>query len=273
MKLGTLVATGRTSDVYEFGREAVVKIPRPHVPLLWAEIEAELTGIIHGFGLPAPAVLDVVRIEGRPCVVLERVGGTVMWERMLSHRGDVVGLVDELVALQRRIHSAGLPAGIPDLVGRLRSKVADSSELPAADRNEAHMLIDSLPAGAAILHGDLHPGNVLLGPDGPVAIDWFDVSIGHAVADVVRTSLLIRPGLVTADHLHLPGADQALLEVMHRRYIAQWSELLGSNDVLPRWEAVIAAARISERAQADAQPLVSLWNERSNPARSSMLLV
>lgn len=274
MKLGTLVAAGRTSDVYEFGSDAVVKVPRPEVPPFWAEVEAELTVAVHDFGVPAPGVLDVVTIDGRACVVFERIRGALLWERMLEQPGRAEALVGELVAIQRLIHAAGLPERMPDLVGRLRLKLASCDALSDSHRDEAQSLVGILPSGAAILHGDLHPGNVLLSPDGPVAIDWFDASIGHPLADVVRTSLLIRPGFAPADQQHLPGADQSLLEKIHKAYIEQWSELFGSaRNELRRWEAVIGAARISERAHEDVAPLVALWDHRSDREPGPLLRV
>ena len=274
MKPGTLVAAGRTSDVYEFGPQAVVKVPRPEVPQVWAEIEADLTDAVHAFGLPAPAVLEVVTIEGRSCVVLERIHGVTMWNRMLEQPAEAASLTAELVAVQRSIHAAGLPDRIPDLVGRLSLKLAECDELPEAERTEAQELAELLPRGAALLHGDLHPGNVLLGPDGPVAIDWFDASIGHPLADVVRTSLLIRPGFPPADQRHLPGAEQPMLRAIHRAYVEHWGDLLSSTaDDLRRWEAVVAAARVSERAHHDVAPLLSIWRDRSKPQPAALLEV
>ncbi len=265
MEFGALVAVGRTSDVYEYGSDTVIKVPRRGVPSLWAEIEAELTIIVHEFGLPAPAVMDVVEVNGNSCGVYQRIRGERMWERMVEQPSQAEALVGELVTIQRLIHSAGLPEGIPDLLARLTSKLAGCEELSQTDRDEAQTLAATLPGGAAILHGDLHPGNVLLGADGPIAIDWFDASIGHPLADVVRTSLLIRPGFAPADQMHLPGANQHLLQTIHQYYIEQWSDLLGSARAdLRRWEAAIGAARLSEGAHQDPIALLSLWNRRSD---------
>ena len=43
-----------------------------------------------------------------------------------------------------------------------------------------HVLVEQ---PAAVCHGDLHPGNVLAGPDGPVLIDWDLLCIGPAAWD------------------------------------------------------------------------------------------
>ncbi len=269
---GSLVAAGRTSDVFEFGRDAVVKVPRPDTPAHWAEVEADLTAAINTFGLPAPAVLDVVTISGRSCVVFERIDGPSMWERMLDHPSDVPVLIDELVTVQKMIHAAGLPSGLPDLTTRLAGKVAGCAQISDAHRREAGRIVAELPSGAAILHGDLHPGNVLMSRTGPMVIDWFDASIGHPLADVVRSSLLMRPGFDLEDRQHLRGANTEMFELMHRSYLRSWQEQLSvASGELRRWEAVMAVARIAEGADTAIAPLLALWEHRSDAERSSLL--
>ena len=44
--------------------------------------------------------------------------------------------------------------------------------------------------GARLVHFDLHPDNVLLGPDGPVLIDWTNAHAGDPDADVALTWLI-----------------------------------------------------------------------------------
>ena len=64
LRPGDLIAAGRTSDVYEFGAGAVVKVPRPDVPDHWALLEASLTAAIGALDVPAPSVIDVTMIDG-----------------------------------------------------------------------------------------------------------------------------------------------------------------------------------------------------------------
>ena len=50
-----------------------------------------------------------------------------MWEHLVADPTAVDRLVDELVAVQRAIHSAGTPPGIPNLIARTASKRARQS--------------------------------------------------------------------------------------------------------------------------------------------------
>lgn len=270
--LGGQVAVGRTSEVFAYGNDSVVKVPRPTVPDHWANDEAQFTRAALACGVPAPEVRDVIEVDGRSAIVFERIDGPSMWQCMLDQPQNVDALSRELAAVHRTIQLAGIADGLPDLVARLCTKIMQVDALSDAERDEACALTRSLPRGAALLHGDLHPGNVLMGPDGPTVIDWFDATIGHPVADVARTSLLIRTGGHDAgddmgvEH-HLPGATPDLLDRVRTRYLGEFRQLLDqTTDTLPTWDAVIAVSRIAEGTDDDEAELLAQWHGR--PATS-----
>ncbi len=266
IRIGQLVASGRTSEVFAYGGDSVVKVPRPHVPAHWARLEARFTAAVRRIGAPTPEVRDVVQVDGRDSIVFERIVGQSMWDRLLARPDELGSLVGELVSVQRRIHRLGLPEELPDLVGRMRSKIGNARLLTDDDRRQACALLDGLPRGAAVLHGDLHPGNVLLSRTGPIVIDWFDVAIGHPMADVVRSSILIRPANGRAEFVHLAGATGDLLTTLYHAYRRQFSDLLeGDGDTQATWLAVVAASRLSEGAEADTSGLLELLRERTSP--------
>ena len=256
--LGPLIANGRTSDVYRFGADSAAKVLSPATPPHWAEVEAAFTTAVRGLGILAPEVRDVTVIDGRAAVIFERVDGPSMWQRMLDQPTDVSTLVRQLVMIQRSIHEAGVPDGVPSLVDRLRLKCSASNELDADERASVAELLDQQPVGGALLHGDLHPRNVLLGRDGPVVIDWFDATVGHPTADIARTLLLLSGG--ATDLRHLPGATPDLIASIQTEFAAS---VRGS--VSPRslhtWHRLRAAGRLAERTDLDVSGLLAIWRD------------
>lgn len=84
-------------------------------------------------------------------------------------------------------------------------------------RTEAAILASLLDAihavpldGEALLHLDLHPENVLCGPDGPVVIDWTNARAGEPSMDVALTWVI----LVTSG-----GAPGRVLGALFRRRV------------------------------------------------------
>ncbi len=272
MRVGELLANGRTSEVYAFGNDSVVKVPRPGVPAEWAGLEARFTEAVRRIGAPAPIVLEMVEIEGRESIVFERIEGISMWQRMIDAPGDAPSLSAEFAAIHREIQRLGVPEEVPDLVSRICSKINSVTQLSAAERREACNLVSGLPRGAALLHGDFHPGNVLLGQSGPVVIDWFDAAVGHPVADVVRTSILMRQHSGGAEILHLPGASTELLMSILRAYIHGFDNVLqNGRQSLGDWEAVIAASRLAEGVHTDELGLLELWSGRAAGASAAIV--
>jgi len=272
-ELSELVGQGRTSRVYAYGRDSVVKVVDHGVPDAWPELEAELTRSVWAMGVPAPQVRDVVSIQGRPSVVFEWVAGPSMWQQMVAEPDRAPDLARDLAAIQKTLLQIGIPPGIPDLVDRLLRKIELATVLPENERAEAAALTAALPRGAALLHGDLHPGNILMGPQGPVVIDWFDATIGHPVADLVRSSLLMQPG-TSAPPRHLPGATKRVLQLVQQAYLREFhEELQVAESDLARWRGVVAAGRLAEHAETDATALLDLWAARSDDQEAKLALL
>lgn len=259
--LGSLIAVGRTSEVYRYGNDAVAKVLGPHVPDHWAAVEASLTEAVRSIGVPAPGVLDVTAIDGRPTIVFELVDGPTMWQLMVDDPAEVPSLVRQFAEIQRSIHGAGLPEMLPSGVDRMCAKINAVDMVSDVDRAVAIDIVRQLPRGAALLHGDLHPGNILVGPDGLMVIDWFDASIGHPAADVVRSSLLVSPTTLT-DRRHLPGATDAQLAALSDAYFDEIGDVFDdAADHVEGWHAVTALSRIAEGTDDDIASLVSRWTE------------
>ncbi len=261
-QLGEQIGVGRTSDVFAWGSDSVVKVPYPNLPADWTVFEAEIARSIHAAGLPVPEVRDVIEIEGRTAAVFERIEGPSMWQRILEKPGDAEALARELVEIQRSLLAAGIPPGVPDFVDRLVRRIAIADPLPATEREAAIDVARGLPRGAALLHGDLHPGNVLMSPHGPIVIDWFDAAIGHPIADIVRSSILMRAGSGYSPD-HLPGATPELLDRLHASYVGHFAEDLAEAALdLPTWQGAVAAGRLAEGAEVDERWLIKLWHAR-----------
>ena len=213
-------------------------------------------------GIAAPEVREVIEVDGKPAIIFERIGGGSLWDLLRSGAADPTTIGRMLAEVHRSVQEAGLPDNVPPMIERLCQKLRTAGQLTKDEQEEGCELIAALPRGAALLHGDMHPGNVLMGREGPVVIDWFDASLGHPLADVVRSSILLRP-FGAAEPPHLPGATPDVLCTLHDSYLGHHRPLLeaGLSD-LPIWESTMAAARLAERAQRNDATLLELWAAR-----------
>jgi aminoglycoside phosphotransferase (APT) family kinase protein len=98
-------------------------------------------------------------------------------------------------------HRNGTPAS--------RSRGLDRANRLVRSWSTDHRMVDALAVlPSALVHGDVHAGNVLISPDSAVLIDWGNARIGPAMLDVANCAP--------------PGSAN------HDAYLRAWAESTGA---------------------------------------------
>lgn len=227
-------------------------------------MEAETLARVHAAGVPVPKTDGVVDFDGRRGIVMERIDGIAMWERIKRAPSTVANLMEMLVDLQLQTQQTTV-SGLAPMDRRLHTKIGEATQLTTAERDEARELLALLPTGEALCHGDFHPANIILAERGPVILDWFDAAIGDATADFVRSSLLMRPPFDRSSWL--AGSTPELLDLIHSHYITELVRRgVMDAQAFGAWEVVTAVARMSEPVPD--MDLLAVWErwKRREPA-------
>jgi aminoglycoside phosphotransferase (APT) family kinase protein len=255
--LGDVVARGSRSLVHAYGRGVVIKVPKPATPPSWILAEAEYVEAVRAVGAPAPALLGVEEIFGRPATVWERVDGPSLWQQVVDQPACSAELGRRLADVQLALFELVPPVTLPDQRDRLASKMRWSAANVDASLGVALDLLPARTEAPRLCHGDLHPSNVIVSDAGPVLVDWFDASRGDRVADVARSWLTLAGDGATTPR-HLPGSDRRTLGVLTRAYLSRLQESLDiAADLLARWQAINAVARLAEGLPRE--PLLEVW--------------
>ena len=173
-----LIASGRSADVFDLGDGRVLRRRRDGDVF---EHEIAAMRAAKAAGYPVPEVLEVRDTE----VVFERVDGEEMVARLARRPWEIVRTGRELGALHLRLAAVD----------------ADLDGLPT--RSEPVEVL---------IHGDLHPANVMLTDDGPVVIDWEGAGAGPRGDDAATTWLL----MTIASTDDVPAALRPLLPILRR---------------------------------------------------------
>lgn len=147
-----LLASGREADVYLRPDGLLLKRSRTGRDL---RQEARLMRHLSAHGIPVPRVAEA---DG-PDLVMEYVPGPRMSQELDAKPWRAGALGRELAELHRCLDDVPAP--------------------------------DFLPGDGRLLHLDLHPGNVVLGPAGPVVVDWASAARGDRKVDVALSWLAI----------------------------------------------------------------------------------
>jgi aminoglycoside phosphotransferase (APT) family kinase protein len=104
-----------------------------------------------------------------------------------------------------------------------------------------------------VSHGDLHPGNVVIGPDGPIVIDWGIATLGPAARDVACTMFALENTGSLAPPRVRPAARLAG-RTLSGRFLRRYREASPgtlSDDELNWHRVLYAAGRIYWAARGD----------------------
>ena len=247
-QLGNVIATGSRSVVYQWGSDAVAKVPLASTPEGWIRYEAVYSEAIHALGAPVPRMLGIEVIEGREVSIFERITGQSMWETLLAHQSNAAQLGRRLGELHLEILALPGPLVIPTQFTRVSCKVSYAVRHVAPSIDWVTGLIPRQMTNA-LCHGDFHPKNIVLGPTGPVVVDWFDVSRGDPCGDVARSLILLSSGTdgVSTPADPLPGASSNVLAQLRDSYLETVCSHISFDETdLSTWRIIQTAARLAE---------------------------
>jgi len=238
------LAKGRTAEVFDLGEGAVVKLLREGFDSSMIETEAANTSAAHDAGVSTPSVHDIVHHDGRAGAVFDLVEGHLLLDEAVTQPlrlrrwGKTLGDIHaEMLS-----HSSG---DLPSLRDVLAERI-DATDLTGSQKAAAKDRLTTLPDATNVLHGDFHPGNVILSNDGPVLIDWMNGSRGAPAADITRTLWLLSPATIPEDQ---PGRRfrTAVQSIFRSAYRARVARRAGVSPLeIDLWRLPVAAARLSE---------------------------
>ncbi len=262
---GPLLGEGREAEIFAWGDGQALRLLRDPSAGPRLEWEAAAMRAAGQAGVSVPAVDGVIAVDGRPGLVMERIVGTDLLTELGRRPLRFHRRARELGTLQARLHATAAPPGLPAVRERLRERIQLAPHLPDETRASTLELLDALPDGDALCHGDFHPGNVLVGESGPVIIDWVGGARGDAPGDLARTMLLLE--VATRPDA---SAVTAAFDAIGRRWFRQtWRRAYERQRpvdpaTFDRWMTVHTAARLADGFDDEVPSLLARLEARTS---------
>ncbi len=245
------LAAGSTAEVHPLGERRVVKWFRPDADRAQVRYEHDVCRMAASSGLPVPEVLDWFESGGRPGILFQRIEGPTMLEAVVSSPRDVDCLARDFARLHAEVHSRRARR-LPTARGSLATLIEGAESLPERWRQRVLESLTRLPGGEGLIHGDFHPGNVMISPCGPVIIDWSTAQRENRHADIARTLML----LLWCGARFPKAAPGSSLGRLRRRFARVYRRRYGELRPDTRWAEVgrwllpCVAARLAYRERA-----------------------
>jgi aminoglycoside phosphotransferase (APT) family kinase protein len=182
--------------------------------------EVRAMRIAGGLGVPVPAVTAHGMWGDRPAMVMQWCYGRTVLDEVSAHPELIEPIGASMGRLQARMHAVSAPQEFRE---------DHAAWLNMAGSNEAELrkrLRDGGLHDGHLLHLDFHPLNVLcVGREATVVLDWANMRVGDARADVARTRsifrLVSRPPTASS-----PGFDAARM-ALERAWVDGYIQAAG----------------------------------------------
>jgi aminoglycoside phosphotransferase (APT) family kinase protein len=261
------IGEGREAEIFAWGEGTILRLSRDAGAGEWADRQLAALTAAWEAGCPVPTPGPRIDVEGRPGLVMERVDGPDLLTRMNRRPWLLFSIASTLGRMHAAIHEVVAPPTLPPLREWLAVRIERARPDPLPDRlaDFALGVLAGLPDADRLCHGDFHPGNLLVAPRGPVAIDWTLASRGDPTGDVARQPLMIRLGEV-------PPGTGAVIRFGQRfgrgvflsTYLRAYRRARPIDQAtVPKWEIVQAAARFAEGIEGEYPALTRFLESRA----------
>ena len=181
-----IIGQGGNGTVYRLDEDKIVKVYRPTVGVEMIDKEREFAKNALINGVPCVIAYDFVKCGESYGIVFEMLKSDTLGHAFRNDPDKIDELADKYVALAKELHSTEILDGsITNIKDVLHKRVPNLAEWCSVEELELlDSLIDELPDAFTLIHGDLHPGNIMIQDGELVLIDMPEVTVGPKIWDL-----------------------------------------------------------------------------------------
>lgn len=180
------LGVGGTGAVYRLSGDTIVKVYHPHITLQQIEQERKFAKTAFVQGVPTAIAFDIVRCGDSYGTVYELLDSDTFARAIVKHPEKFDEYMDKYVALVNTLHGIHVPAGSFDSIKDVLHPRIDlvAKYMEPGEVELMHSMVDDMRDTDTLVHGDLHPGNIMLQGDELMIIDMADMTTGAPIYDL-----------------------------------------------------------------------------------------
>jgi aminoglycoside phosphotransferase (APT) family kinase protein len=254
------IAEGREAEMFEWSDGKVLRLFRSEQGPAEAARQIDALREAAGAGVPVPRVFGLEMVGGRAGIVMERLDGPDLLNRLGAKPWLVLKYSTACGRVHAQVNRAAAPAALPSNHSRMRRLLADSTpaDVPPDYAGAALARLEELSEGDRLCHGDFHPGNVMTRQGEYVVIDWSNAARGVPEADVARTRMMADLGKPP------PGTSRVLAFLVRyfrglfmTFYMREYRKALSIDDrLVEAWALPVAVTRLTEGISEEREDLL-----------------
>jgi uncharacterized protein (TIGR02172 family) len=244
-----LIGAGRTSEVYEYGDDCILKLFTDEIRLDSVKKEYDFSKFAYENGLPTPEPKEIIHEKDRIGIIYEKINGEPLLKIAMGNLFAVKKIFSKMVRLQYEINSIECNNGVYTFKKDLERAIKANKFISESEKKAVKEYINKLPDGNKVCHGDFHPENILFSNGKYYIIDWMTGMRGPPAADAARTEMIIK-------NAEIPGKAVFFIRIflrivqskMAKMYVKEYCGISGmKKDELDIWKLPLYIARLNEK--------------------------
>ena len=254
-----IIGRGGNGCVYRLDEDTIIKVFTNNTPLEDIEKERKLAQTAFLLGIPTAISYDIVRVNDVYGLVFEMIKAetiSVLMNKEPEKYGTIFG------TLLKKIHSTKVDTSklsstkdaYKGFIDKIKERITEEEYL------KLNNFIDSIPDRDTLIHGDYHPGNIMIQNGEPILIDMGDIGYGHPIFDLAGVyASTISAAKQAPDHLkQFMGLEiestyrtydafiKAYFETEDAQKIEQINQVLGAYSMLKALMGVVQGKNLNE---------------------------
>lgn len=257
-----IIGQGRTAEVFDIGINKVLKLFRNGIPKEFIENEYKISLNINKSLDCTPKVYELLEIGNRTGIVYEKISGVTMM-KLISFKPWALKKEGKRLAQLHKSMQIEVDFDMDNCNKRLKDNILKTDLLGEDIKLKLYEYIDELPDDNILCHGDFHPENILITENKEIVIDWMTATKGNKIADIARTSIMFKFGVVPNKSYIENKIINLFRKKFYLEYLNHYISISGVTiEEIQKWELPVAAARLVEwLPRSEKNDLVNFINE------------
>lgn len=220
-----ILGRGGMGAIYRISDDEIVKVN--YNPTDMENLKTELVKAKEAFllGVPTAISFDIVDCgEGRHGVIYETIKSKCIGEQMQNNPEKIDEYTAKYVAQLNHLHNIQTDNKVfnsakDNFIQQMKRASQYLTEEEIAGLNR---VLDALPDGHKLVHGDAHPKNIMMQGDDMFWIDMEMMSVGHPIYDIIAIAVIAKLSKSDESAIQLSGMNLENLKRFERSFIRHY---------------------------------------------------